>query len=149
MSPSLLQVRVTGVLVEDGNILIVQQRVTSERGWSLPGGRVEQGETLEDAITREMLEETGLTVEVIKLLYVCDKPDSTPPLLHLTFLVRRIGGEIRNPSNEFDQNPIGAVTFVPCGELTRYGFSDQFSKLVLNSFPDAGSYKGLKSNIGL
>ncbi|MDZ4938597.1 NUDIX domain-containing protein, partial [Clostridium perfringens] len=71
---NLLQVRVTGILIEDERILLVKQSVSSERGWSLPGGRVEQGETLEEAMVREMEEETGLTTKVKKLLYLCDKP---------------------------------------------------------------------------
>ena len=40
------QVRVTGVLVEDGEILLVRQRLSERRSWSLPGGRLERGETL-------------------------------------------------------------------------------------------------------
>ncbi|WP_442950938.1 NUDIX domain-containing protein [Paenibacillus sp. GSMTC-2017] len=37
------------------------------RSWSLPGGRVEQGETLDEAIVREIEEGTGLLTDVIKL----------------------------------------------------------------------------------
>ncbi len=149
MSSSLMQVRVTGVLIEAGSVLIVQQRVSPERTWSLPGGRVEQGETLEEAVVREMLEETGLATEVVKLLYVCDIPASKPSVLHITFLLRRVTGEIRLPTNELDANPIGDVRMVPCDELYEYGFSEQFCTLVRTNFLDAGSYKGLKRNIGL
>lgn len=146
---SLLQVRVTGIVVEDDRILLVKQRVSADRAWSLPGGRVEQGETLEAAIVRELEEETGLTTEVVKLLYVCDKPDVSPSLLHITFLLWRIGGELRLPSNEFDANPIADVAMVPIEELEAYGFSAKFTSLVRDGFPEAGSYQGLKNNIGL
>jgi ADP-ribose pyrophosphatase YjhB (NUDIX family) len=146
---TLLQVRVTGVLVEDNRLLLVKQRVSAERAWSLPGGRVEQGETLESAIVRELEEETGLSTEVVKLLYLCEKPDASPSLLHITFLLRRIDGEIRLPSNEFDANPIADVLMVPIQELEAYGFSAKFMNLVCDGFMDAGSYQGLKSNIGL
>ena len=40
------QIRVTGVLVENGAILLVKQRLSKDRAWSLPGGRLEQGETI-------------------------------------------------------------------------------------------------------
>lgn len=65
---NLLQVRVTGILVEDGKILLVKQNVTSDRKWSLPGGRVEEGETLEDAIAREIEEETYCHILVLSIL---------------------------------------------------------------------------------
>jgi mutator protein MutT len=145
----LMQVRVTGILPEQDRLLLVKQRVSPRRGWSLPGGRVEAGETLEEAVVRELEEETGLSVQVVKLLYVCDKPDAAPPLVHITFLLEKTGGAIRLPSNEFDSNPIQDVRMVPVGELAEYGFTETFRELVQNGFPEAGSYRGLKSNIGL
>ncbi|GAB6436274.1 NUDIX hydrolase [Bacillus luti] len=145
---SVMQVRVTGILIEDEKILLVKQKVAN-RNWSLPGGRVENGETLEEAMIREMREETGLEVKIKKLLYVCDKPDASPSLLHITFLLERIEGEIMLPSNEFDHNPIDDVQMVPIEELSHYGFSEIFIKLVNEGFANAGSYQGLKQNIGL
>ncbi|EEL05070.1 MutT/NUDIX [Bacillus cereus BDRD-ST196] len=145
---SVMQVRVTGILIEDEKVLLVKQKVAN-RNWSLPGGRVENGETLEEAMIREMREETGLEVKIKKLLYVCDKPDANPSLLHITFLLERIEGEITLPSNEFDLNPIHDVQMVAIEELSRYGFSEKFIKLASEKFLNAGSYQGLKQNIGL
>ena len=85
------QVRVTGVLVEDGEILLVRQRLSERRSWSLPGGRLERGETLAQGLCREMEEETGLKVEVKRLLYLCDAAQSGHTLLHATFLAQRTG----------------------------------------------------------
>ncbi|MBJ7987547.1 NUDIX hydrolase [Bacillus cereus] len=145
---NVMQVRVTGILIEDEKVLLVNQKV-SNRNWSLPGGRVENGETLEEAMIREMREETGLEVKIKKLLYVCDKPDTLPSLLHITFLLEKVEGEIILPSNEFDNNPIHDVQMVPIIELSQYGFSETFIKLVNEGFANAGSYQGLKRNIGL
>lgn len=144
-----MQVRVTGILLEQDQILLVKQKVSDSRAWSLPGGRVEQGETLEDAIVRELEEETGLTTRIVKLLYLCDKPDASPSLLHITFLLEREGGELRLPWNEFDRNPINDIAFVPVVQLTDYGFTALFRQLVQDGFPESGSYKGLKRHIGL
>ncbi|MEN1934137.1 NUDIX hydrolase [Paenibacillus sp. 102] len=144
----LLQVRATGILIEEEKLLIVKQKV-SDRNWSLPGGRVENGETLEEAIIREMREETGLETRIKKLLYVCDKPDATPSLLHITFLLEKVSGEIMLPSNEFDYNPIHDVKMVPITELGDYHFSEIFAELIEKGFPNAGTYQGLKQNIGL
>ena len=148
MNNELFQIRVTGVLIENGKILLVQQNAVG-RQWSLPGGRAEAGELLEQAVIRELYEETGLKVKVEKLLYVCDKPDAAPSVLHITFLLSRISGEIILPTNEFDQNPIGDVQFVPVSELPAYGFSEKFQRLVFKGFPNAGNYMGLKGAIGL
>ncbi|PEL14970.1 DNA mismatch repair protein MutT [Bacillus wiedmannii] len=145
---NVMQVRVTGILIEDEEVLLVKQKVAN-RNWSLPGGRVENGETLEEAMIREMREETGLEVKIKKLLYVCDKPDANPSLLHITFLLERIEGEITLPSNEFDHNPIQDVQMVPIKDLSQYGFSEIFITLISEGFASTGSYQGLKQNIGL
>jgi ADP-ribose pyrophosphatase YjhB (NUDIX family) len=53
------------VLDADGRLLLIRRGHEPHAGlWSLPGGRVEADETLEDAVRREVLEETGLTVGV-------------------------------------------------------------------------------------
>ncbi|MCL2198052.1 MAG: NUDIX hydrolase [Defluviitaleaceae bacterium] len=143
------QVRVTGILIENKKILLVKQKISPTREWSLPGGRAEAGEQLEDAITRELYEETGLKTKIEKLLYLCDKTDSTPSILHITFLLRRVSGEITLPTNEFDENPISDVKFAAFHELTALGFSEKFVSILENDFPNAGNYMGSKENIGL
>ena len=146
---SIYKVRATGVLIENDSLLLVNQKLANNKNWSLPGGRVEPGETLEQALIREMKEETGLDVEPIRMLYVCDVAASGNTVLHITFLTRRIGGEITLPTNEFDENPIHDVRFIPIDELTEYGISEKFVALIRINFPDAGNYMGDKSNIGL
>ena len=143
------KVRATGVLIENNSLLLVKQKLANNKNWSLPGGRVEPGETLEQALIREMKEETGLDVEPIRMLYVCDVAASGNTVLHITFLSRRVGGEITLPTNEFDENPIHDVRFIPIDELIQYGISEKFVELIKNDFPNAGNYMGDKSNIGL
>lgn len=149
MSKYDFNIRVTGVLIEDNKILLVKQNVSDKRNWSLPGGKLEQGETIEQGIIREMKEETGLDVEIIRLLYLCDVSASNNTLLHITFLLKRVAGDIELPSNEFESNPIYDVEFVPVSELSKYGFSERFTALAKNGFSDSGIYAGDKSNIGL
>ena len=142
-------VRVTGILIENDQLLLVQQKLSEKRNWSLPGGKLEQGETLLQGLVREMKEETGLDVTPERLLYLCDVAASSNTVMHITFLLKRLGGEIKLPTNEFDENPIHDVKFVPVAELTRYGFSEKFVGLIKNNFPNAGNYVGDKGNIGL
>lgn len=59
---------VSAAIVRDGRILLVRRaRAPGRDLFSLPGGVVEAGETLAQAVTREVLEETGLAVEPVKL----------------------------------------------------------------------------------
>lgn len=56
-------IAVGGIAVVDGSILMVRRSNPPEAGrWTIPGGRVELGETLSSAVERELLEETGLEV---------------------------------------------------------------------------------------
>jgi ADP-ribose pyrophosphatase YjhB (NUDIX family) len=146
-----IRARVTGVLIEEKRILLVKhkQKIDETRFWSLPGGKVEQGETLEYAIKREMFEETGLNVEILRLLYVCDKPEEQVSRIHFLFRLKKIDGALTLPSNLYDENNITDIKFVPFDQLEYLNFSKVFLNLVLNDFPDAGQYKGHKSNIGL
>lgn len=142
-------IRVTGILIENDELLVVKQKISEQRNWSLPGGRAEQGETLEQALKREFKEETGLIVEVGKLLYICDVATSSNKVLHITFLVERKGGTITLPTNEFDENPIHDVRFIPIKDLTDYGFTEKFKQMAEQGFPNSGNYVGDKKNIGL
>ena len=64
---------VDGAIFEDNRILLIKRLKPPFKGfWALPGGFVDVGETVEDACVREMLEETGLEVEVKKIVGVRD-----------------------------------------------------------------------------
>jgi mutator protein MutT len=67
-------VGVGAVIVDDGKVVLIRRKYEPLKGhWSLPGGMVEVGETLESALTREMQEETGLVVDVGPVIEVFDR----------------------------------------------------------------------------
>jgi 8-oxo-dGTP diphosphatase len=67
-------VGVGAVIVEAGRVLLVKRRYEPLAGrWSIPGGTLELGETLEDGVAREMREETGLEIEVGPVIEVFDR----------------------------------------------------------------------------
>ena len=67
-------VGVGAVIVDRLRVVLVRRRSAPLAGeWSLPGGAVETGETLESCVAREMLEETGLQVEVGPVIEVFDR----------------------------------------------------------------------------
>ncbi|HEX8008940.1 MAG TPA: NUDIX hydrolase [Trebonia sp.] len=145
-----MRVRVTGIVIEDGRLLLLNQDTDTGRSWSLPGGKLEDGETLAEALVREMKEETGLDVEPGRFLYVCDHmPGNGTHVVHMTFEARRTGGTVGDIAAGADTTPIRGVEFVPFSKLSALGFSDRFAELVTAGFPGAGSYMGPKSAIGL
>jgi 8-oxo-dGTP diphosphatase len=67
-------VGVGAVILERDRVLLVQRAHAPLKGeWSLPGGALELGETLEDGIRREVFEETGLIVEPLSIIKVFDR----------------------------------------------------------------------------
>jgi mutator protein MutT len=67
-------VGVGAVIVEAGKVLLVKRRYEPLAGrWSIPGGTLELGETLEAGVAREMREETGLDIEVGPVIEVFDR----------------------------------------------------------------------------
>ncbi len=64
---------VAAVIIEDGKLLLIRRGVEPSKGkWSVPGGSVEWGESLMDAVKREVREETGLEIEVGKVAGALD-----------------------------------------------------------------------------
>lgn len=92
--------------------------------WELPGGLVEPGERLEDAVVREVAEETRLDVEVVRLSGLYESP--TVEVLSIVFACRRSRGQPR-PTQEASE-----VRWVPRSEVTNFS-NEAYSCRVLDS----------------
>ena len=81
---------------ERGVVLIRRASEPFAGQWALPGGFVELGETVEEAAAREAAEETGLAVEVARLIGVYSEPERDPRghNVSVAFLVRVLSGEL-------------------------------------------------------
>jgi ADP-ribose pyrophosphatase YjhB (NUDIX family) len=94
-----MSVLVVAAVIRQGNgILLVKQQGPDDPSptWALPGGRVEQGETLSQAVEREVLEETGLQVERLGALRCVSHaldPTSGTDSVALTFAVDEWSGQ--------------------------------------------------------
>ncbi|MBN1860377.1 MAG: NUDIX hydrolase [Candidatus Thermoplasmatota archaeon] len=110
---------VDGVLFEDHSILFVQRKYEPFQGaWALPGGFVEYGETTEDAVKREMLEETGLQTEIRVLLGVYSDPHRDPRghTVSVVYVLNQIGGALNAGDDAksvkfFKMNELPALAF--------------------------------------
>lgn len=88
------RMRVAVVLIKDDHVLLVAHQFPNQpRAWLLPGGSVELGETFIEAAARETHEETGLEVEIGRLLFWREFFDWRYSL-ELTFLARPTGGQL-------------------------------------------------------
>jgi len=70
---------VDGIIITDGEILLIKRENQPFKGkWALPGGFVEYGEKTEDAVMREVFEETGLKTKISRLVGVYSDPKRDP-----------------------------------------------------------------------
>ena len=115
-------VGVGAVVLDGARVLLIKRGHAPLKGqWSLPGGGVEIGETLEQAIAREVLEETGLTIEVGPMVEVLDRisRDADGRVEHhfvlVDFVCKPSGGVLRGASDAED------AAWVALADLPRYG----------------------------
>lgn len=87
---------VSGLVVRDGRVLLIKRGKEPYKGcWSLPGGGVEPGESLRDAVCREMREETGLEVDVGRVAGYREGFVGDDHYVVIAFHVEVTGGELR------------------------------------------------------
>ena len=105
------------VFDEAGRVLLVQRgRPPGEGLWSLPGGRVEPDENVMAAVAREVVEETGLVVEVGPLAEVIERVGEGYHYVIHDHVARVIGGELRAGDDARDVRFVDDVAGLACTE---------------------------------
>ena len=101
-------------LLRDGNRILLQNRVKKDwRGYTLPGGHIEPGESVVEAVVREMREETGLTVIRPRLCGVKQFPIEGGRYLVFLFETEEFEGQLRSSEE-------GQMVWIPRNELGKY-----------------------------
>ena len=86
-----------GAIIKDGKILLVKRKKKPFKGkWALPGGFVEYGEKVEDAVIREVKEETGLATKIKEFIGIYSDPNRDPRghIVTIVFLLEIIDGKL-------------------------------------------------------
>ncbi|HLR24314.1 MAG TPA: NUDIX hydrolase [Fodinibius sp.] len=120
-----LRLRACGVLVEKGQLLAVNLRspVTDQMIWIPPGGEVEFGESLKEAVKREFAEETKVRVQVHGLLHVEELIRKEFHAVECYFEVSRIAGEPElgsDPELEDHKQLLQKVDWLPISDLSHF-----------------------------
>ena len=124
-------VGVGAVIVDQGRVVLIKRRFEPLAGrWSLPGGAVDVGETLVECVAREMLEETGLVVEVGPVVEVFDRivrdGDGRVQFHYVLvdYLCRPTGGSLRAGSD------VAEAVYADPEDLVRFALADPASAVI-------------------
>ena len=111
-------------LIEDGDRILLQNRVKPDwRGYTLPGGHVEPGESFVGSVIREIKEETGLTIEHPRLACVKQFPTETGRYVVLLFKAARWSGELVSSEE-------GQMAWIRYADLSKVKTVDDFDDLL-------------------
>ena len=95
--PETPKLMVDVIIPSERRVILIRRGSDPYEGrWALPGGFIQVGETVEQAALREAAEETGLAVELARLVGVYSDPERDPRghNVSVAFLVRTLGGEL-------------------------------------------------------
>jgi 8-oxo-dGTP diphosphatase len=114
-SSTRFRVAVSALIFNMGRILLCYR--SDIDWWNLPGGGMEEGETVDEAVCREVCEETGLEVEVESLVGVYSKPQKQE--IVLTFRCRITGGTLQS-TKETRENRFFEPENLPSNTLPKH-----------------------------
>ena len=101
------KITLDGIIKKGNEILLIRRRnIPFKNSWALPGGYLEYNEKTEDAVIREIIEETGLFTEIINLIGVYSDPKRDPRghTVSIIYELRIIKGKLESGDDATDVN---------------------------------------------
>ncbi len=127
-------VGVGGVVIHGNQVLLIRRGHEPLKGeWSIPGGMLELGESLEEGVCRELLEETGLKVLPLEALLVFDRIQKNGKRVQYHYVIvdyvcRRTGGRLKARSDVLD------ARWVEREELPKYRITPKAAAVIADAF---------------
>lgn len=133
------RVRVAALVLQDGHVVCVRHRKGDDVYHLLPGGGVAWGETLENALVREVAEETGFLVEVGRPLIINDTidPSGTRHVVNITFTASVTGGALSNTSGD---PRVEAVDLIDPTELTMIDLRPPLGSIIVSAIREGDTF---------
>ena len=140
----MIKIRAAVILVKNGKILLARHRKHNSQYWVIPGGTVEAGETLEQAAIREIEEETGLKIKILKLAFVSETIDEAGRKHTIDFFFN--GSIISGVLKKGDDQRLSEVRFIPFHQIGALKFyphiMPELKEAVRTNFRESGKYLG-------
>jgi 8-oxo-dGTP diphosphatase len=127
-------VAVAAIVIDDaGRVLLVRRGQPPNQGkWTVPGGKVERGERLVDAVVREVREETGVEITCGPMIAVVERLDDAWHYVILDYLARPEPGEVRAATDVVD------ARWVPRADLGELDTTDGLLEVIDSAFVTRG-----------
>ena len=138
------RVRVAAIVLRNDKILLVRHEKEGRVYYLLPGGGVDFGESLGEALAREVREETGLEVRPTDVVWLSDSipPDRHRHIVNVWFLAEEVGGTL----NCVPDHRVVSAEFRPIDSLNEIEFfpplGPELATLCRNNFPSKAPYRG-------